>query len=198
MDEGASNLPIITGPDSSGFKKEEGFSHDVLVMDSYRKCVNALSKEMVEGKMKSFFNARTGKEEIIMQEDTRRTAIECITTLKNVMINDLQGKKFHTNIKSILKNIDDLFKAYKSKQREWWNKLSYAQKESYLKTNGNFEIAVTTDNLDNDTFFYWEYMDKKIGLYRDIFEQLELCLADARYLRKKRFSDTDNIEPEVY
>jgi len=84
--------------------KNEGLSHDALIMMAYSKCINALSKEMKEG-VSEMIIMPNGNKKILGVEDTRQTAIESVKTLKNVTIADLIGTKEEVKIRELLAKI---------------------------------------------------------------------------------------------
>lgn len=181
------NLPFVPGIEGKTFgSKTEGYSHEAKVSEADSKCINALAKEMTEGGLKKFADPKTGKPMFVYEEDTRRTAMEAITTMKNVMIADLIETGHLNNINELFKKIDFVFRKYLTQQKNFWDSKNSSQKNQYLKSNGNFHTCILYGELDNDEIFYQKYLADKLNVYREIYEQLQLCLAEKRYFKRRK------------
>lgn len=155
----------------------EGFNYDSKVSMAYDACIKAGCQEMKKGYLQSKSD-KYGNVLTEWKEDTRKTYIECVRTLKSVLISHLDAVS--------KKNIVDLEgRDIKLKQEaiqneeSWYNSLPMSQR---------IKISHSRGYLNQDMFFYHDYMDDKLDVYRKIFEELELLLARLKYLKKQALS----------
>ena len=163
-----------------GYNKDQGFSHQILVMMSYRKVIEALSMEMREGYNEKFTDDK-GKVHIIYHSDTREVAFQSILTLKNTMIGDLEASPFLEKINDLIKQVGRAKKFWLKEQWRWWEGLSPQQKIKFEREGKYVAQGLFNKQLDFDNF----YIDDKIEIFREVFEQLELCLKTNRYFARK-------------
>lgn len=181
----ADDFVDIESPEGQAFgHKQEGFSHPNLVQSAYMKCITALSKEMKQGHV-SIVQDSKGKPIPVYFEDTRLTAIACIETLKNVTISDLSGTESETKIKTLLKELEETKKLLLIKQKEWWNKLYYDDRERFKRQG----IYFVEDSFLKDMDYKEDYIYAKLDIYRKIFEEIEYSLATNRYFEKKKMGN---------
>ena len=179
----------IAEPNQFQFNKQEGFSHQLCVQKAYYKVIDALSVEMTEGFWQEIKD-KHGNKKLIYQADTRRIAIENIKTLKNVMIADLKQTIYYKRIKILLTRIKEIKQKFIQEQLDWWERLPYANKQAYQGNNLTFNPNYFYDKLP-----YWhEFLSRQVDLFRMIFEQLELCLENRRYLKKAKQTNLVNKE----
>lgn len=174
------NIDFIDPDTGFQWNKEQPFSHELLVMRAYQTAQTNMAKEMIEGfwesKVDKFGNSRS-----FYNPDTRMQVIESITTLKNTMIADIKDSDYEKKINNLLESIDRLFKIYNNLQEKWWKEKNRAQQSEYLNLNKRFN----PNSLDENSPFYQTYVLDKVKIYREIFEQLELCLAlNLKYFKK--------------
>lgn len=179
----------IAEPNQFQFNKQEGFSHQLSVQKAYYKVEENLAKEMVEG-MWTEIRDKHGNTKSIYLNDTRRESIEAIKTLKNVMIADLQGTIYLQKIRILLNRIDRIKESLLQEQINWWENLPYVNKKDYLKNHKSFNPRYLYDKLP----YYHDNLNKQVDIYRRIFEQLELCLAERKYLKKSKQTNLVNDE----
>lgn len=181
----------IAEPNQFQFNKQEGFSHQLSVQKAYYKVEESLAKEMVEGLWQEIRD-KHGNSKSIYLNDTRRESIESIKTLKNVMIADLKGTIYSDTIKLLLNRIEKIKIEFLREQISWWNSLTYEHKKDYIKNHKSFNPNYLYDKLP----YYHDNLNKQVDVYRSIFEQLELCLAERKYLKK--FKQTNLVNDEGY
>ena len=165
--------------------KNDVFNHETLVMRIYQKVQDALAQEMVNG-FNSIERDMRGKEYVIYHKDTRNEAIESIKTLKNTMIADIKDTPFHRNINILLEELKRKYEEYLKRQKNYYNSLNQTQRLEMLKTNPEFIEAIGTNNLCPDSFLSDSFINLAVDIYRDIFEQLELCLCERKYFKRKK------------
>lgn len=184
----------VVSPEGQSFgPKQEGFSHEQLVMTAYRKCIECLSKEMRQGHTE-VVQDKNGKPLPVYLEDTRETSISSIETLKNVMIGDLQDTVFLNNIKDIYKQIETQRNIRINHEYQWWCALNRMQQQQ-VSSQGIVHIA---GYFCKKLPYAEAFLQDKILLYRNIFEQLELCLASKRYFKKRSVGNRIGIVPDAY
>jgi hypothetical protein len=165
--------------------KNEGLSHDALIMMAYAKCITALSKEMKDG-VSEMIVMPNGNKKMLSAEDTRQTAIESVKTLKNVTIADLAGTNEEKKINELIKKIKESDDKHLNNEKIWWNRLSIVERRS-RQSRGEEHI----DGYFSTRFqFYGQSILDKIELYRQVFEEIERGLASRHYNKKKRAGGT--------
>ncbi|HUS50903.1 MAG TPA: hypothetical protein VMZ91_12115, partial [Candidatus Paceibacterota bacterium] len=78
------DLGIVNADNQYTVQEEEQFSHQVLVMSAMRKCLEAGSREMVEG----YFNTRADRSGNIIKtyvDDTRKAYIESVKSFRDIL-----------------------------------------------------------------------------------------------------------------
>jgi hypothetical protein len=185
----------VKEPDQFSYQKQEGFSHQLSVQKAYYKVVDNLNVEMVEGFWQELKD-KHGNVKLIHQTDTREQAIESVETLKNVMIADLQQTTNHNKINELLKSIETLKQTCLNEQKSWWKGIGYDGQIEYQNKHLSFDPNHLYDKL-----CYWhEFRNQTVKIYRQIFEQLELCLSGIKYFKKGMYTNlaepltTDQIE----
>jgi len=176
------------------FGKHEGFSHDALVLLAYKKALECLAKEMREG----FWMERVdkmGNQIYVYQPDTRKEAIEAIKTLKNILIHDvkvsdaIKKTDYGGKIKDLEKKSADTFKKALEMQRTniTKNLRTPEQRQAHYMNHGSLkEVALD----DKSPYWHW-YIEQKIDIYRELFEQLELSLAANGYMKGRDYTEGD-------
>jgi len=183
FEKGSEEFLEIENPEVAMFGgKDFQFSHGQLVFMAYTKVVNALSQEMVEGFWETK-DDKLGNKFFIYHKDSRREAIETVKTLKNVMIADLNnntnGSSEKLN-KLFQKEINEKTK-FLSLQKQWWENLNVLAQKGFIKENPSFHVSYLTDKSP----FYHQYLYEILGIYREIFEQLELAISDSKYFKRE-------------
>lgn len=169
----------VAEPDSYGYNKNDGFSHAMSVTKAEHRAIECLGKEMREGFWEVQVD-KNGNKKSILHEDTRREAIEAVKTFKNIMIADL-APEFKNKIIVLEKKIISERKKFLDQQQKWFEKLNYQQKKNYIDNN----ITYNNDFLYDKLPYMHEYISAQVEIYREIMEQLELCLASVKYLKKQ-------------
>jgi hypothetical protein len=179
MDYELDNPLDIAEPDSYGYNKNDGFSHAMSVTKAEHRAIDCLGKEMREG----FWEVQVdkhGNKKSILHEDTRREAIEAVKTFKNIMIADM-SPEFRKKIKELEDKIKTNRDSFIKQQQEWYNSLSYPQKKKYIDDNMTYNNNFLYEKLP----YMHEYISSQVDVYREIMEQLELCLLSVKYLKKQ-------------
>lgn len=169
---------VVVDADNIQFgQNNEVLSHSALVMTAYQKVINVLVKEKREG----FWEHKTdkfGNQISVYFPDARKETIEAIKTLKDVMINDLQGTEYLKEIEKLEKELDEKLDYFIECHNKWFNSLVNVDKKKYQM------VGYAPNRLHSKSSLYQEYMVWAVDVYRDIFQQLELCLATKKYLKK--------------
>lgn len=161
-------------PDSMDWSRVTEFSHASHVSSAYNACISTGRKEMIKG----FWQVRIDKWGSQLKEyhaDTRQEFINAVETLKNVMIADLDDIA-KEKIKESYKKIDELTLMAINSEEAWYNNQSYQTRAKLPHMKGH---------LNQEGFFSHALISAKVGIYREIFEQLELQLSRTKYLKRK-------------
>jgi hypothetical protein len=191
-DDYINSLPEVKEPDQYSFQKQEGFSHQLSVQKAYYKVIDNLDVEMVEGFWQEMKD-KHGNVKLVHQKDTRQEAIESIKTLKNVMIADIENTPYSKEINKLLDKIDDTELECIKEQKRWWNSLDYQSQEKYQSMHLSFD----TEHLYDKLCYWHDFLNQQVNIYREIFEQLELCLAKIRYFKKSKKTNIEGM-PEIF
>jgi len=183
---------VADAPTEMGYMgKDASFSHEILVMRAYQKVQDALAQEMVNG-YNSIEVDNNGREHIIYHKDNRHESMEAIKTLKNTMISDLVDTKYLDKINELSQELKNKYKEYVRLQNEYYKSLDYQQKQQFLAENKGFELSVNTNNLYPEFFYSDTFIGYAINVFREIFEQLELCLHEKKYFKKGKVFDINS------
>lgn len=147
-------------------ESEQQFSHQKLVMKTMNKCLEAGCKEMRSG----YYNNKEDKHGnmiITYVEDTRKTYIECVETLEDVMSCDLD-KDVKKEIKKIKKNLNEEYKKLCLSEKEDWEKLNYIIKKGRWKNGVTYQVG----RLNKQLLYYHDYIEEQIRAFRMIFKAL--------------------------
>jgi len=181
-EEKGDGLEFANPDDMLAYSKDLTFSHQYLVMRVYQKAQDALAIEMVRG-FWDFKYDRVGNPIKVYFPDTRRAAIEAIKTLKNTMIADLKGSSEHKKaIDELEKKEKGLFQEKLTKQKTWFISLGMEGQQRYRGEHIGFNF----ETLSEQSNFYDDYVENLLNVYREIFEQLELCLAERKYFKRQQ------------
>lgn len=182
----------ISSPDEMNFfsNNKQAFSHEFLVMRAYQKVQDSLGQEMVNG-YNSIEKDNNGRDHIIYHKDTRHESIEAIKTLKNTMISDLVNTGYIKEINRLLKELKDKYKYYLNLQYKYYDSMNINQKRDLLMKYPDFIEVMSSDNLYPEFVFSDTFISSAVEIYREIFEQLELCLFDRKYFKKAKNRETE-------
>lgn len=165
---------------STSEKKE--YSHEQLVMRSTMKCLDAGSKEMVEG----YFNEKLDKAGNLIRvyvEDTRNVFIQSVKILLKVMEFDLD-KEANIKIGKTLIKLEEDYKDLCSEElKNFFNAPPIVKKQRLL--NG---IVHRKESLNKQLPFYQDYISKEVDAYLKIFGVLNV-LAKRMKLGEERWMD---------
>lgn len=147
-------------------QQEQKFSHQGLVMEALRKCLEAGTHEMRTGYWNEKEDSK-GNVSRVYIEDTRNKLIECIRTAANVMVCDFDKdandkipklkKKLLERKKELLKMQDDWFKGLNPNEKR------IAQNRYGLSVRGAF---------NTELLYYHSYKEKELEIFRLIFDEL--------------------------
>ncbi len=175
---------IEPGPDGFSFGKDGEFSHQLCVFKSFSRSQDCLSQEMREGfsetKQDSSGNVMT-----TIHPDSRRQAIEAVMTLKNVMIADINNTKYKDAIDKLIDKGEEIYDEQIKKQLIYWNAFPHHNKKPVI----DYMPFVKSGTLNDQGHFYHEHLIKLVHVYRQVFEQLELCLSERKYFKKAKIGN---------
>ena len=172
------------GKDGYSFGDKVEFSHQMCVYKSFTRAQECLSQEMREG----FSETRqdpSGNIMTIIHPDSRRQAVEAVITLKNVMVADIKDTDYKKAIKELIKEGDGLYDKELERQKKFYNSYPAHKKGVVI----DFVPFVASDTLYDKGPFYHSYLIGLVYVYRQIFEQLELCLSARKYFKKAKIGN---------
>jgi len=175
---------IEPGSDGFSFGKDGEFSHQLCVFKSFSRAQDCLSQEMKEGFSESKQDA-SGNIMTTIYPDSRRQAIEAVLTLKNVMVADIKDTDYLKEIKKLIEEGDGLYDVQIKKQRNYWDAFPNHNKKPVIE----YLPFVKSTTLYDKGPFYHEHLIKLVHVYRQIFEQLELCLSERKYFKKAKIGN---------
>ncbi len=149
---------------SSG--KNEQFSHQILVMSSMKKCIDAGSKEMRSGWVNQKIDSQGN---VIMQyiEDTRMQFIETVETCECIMICDFDGEA-RKNIKELKASLKKKYKSLCELEEADWINLNVRSKHERVAQG----IILMKGYLSKNLPFYQEYLGASVKVHRNILKEL--------------------------
>ncbi len=170
-------------PESGEFnKKEEGYSHQTLVMKAYRKILDNASKEPVKGHNEIFEDER-GKKVPVYIKDQRKELIASIETLMMVMNADLKGTPQQKEIENCLEELHIKYKNLIKEQKEFFDSQDYSTKEYLKREYPSLTFAIKMNFLQEDLHFHEFYLMEKMIIFKKIWGLLEDCIS----LEKKNY-----------
>jgi len=172
------------GQDGFSFGDKAEFSHQLCVFKSFSRTQDCLAQEMREGFSETKQDP-AGNIMTIIHPDSRRQAVEAVMTLKNVMIADIKGSDYATNINKLVKEGEKIFDIEIKKQRIFFSSYPNHNKGPVI----DYLPFVKSGTLFDKGPFYHSYLIKLVFVYRQIFEQLELCLSDFKYFKKAKIGN---------
>ena len=120
------NLDIVDIEDPENYRGgvELKFSHEMLVMEQYRRIQKSLSQEMKKG-YEETKQDRTGNILSVKHyPDTRKEAGESIETLKNIMIGDVKADKItKESMPELFNELKELEKKYVKLEQDAWDSI---------------------------------------------------------------------------
>ncbi len=145
---------------------ERQFSHQVLIMKCLNKAIEMGCVEMKEGFMETKYD-KQGNTQSVYHEDTRRSFIEAVKTVKSFMACD-----FDEDAKKIMKtHLGDVKfnkQFWLDKESEWWTTLSWKHREYWTKKVGGPIKGYHNQKL----YFKDNSLYDEIDIWRDILEEL--------------------------
>jgi hypothetical protein len=149
--------------------QEIKFSHSILVMKCFNKCIELGSKELIKGYWEKIEDNR-GNTKVIYKEDTRRSYIEGIKTLMGVLICDYD-KDATANINKLKLKIQDKFNYWNTEENNWYKRLSNVEKGNYA----SFECIISCNKMLHPKLPFAElFQNDELDIYREIFEEISL------------------------
>lgn len=158
---------FIDAEDTSFFShRDQQFSHQALVMETMRKCLEAGSHEMRSG----WFNRKTdkvGNTVLTYIEDTRAKFIECVKSLEMVMYCDFDSK-----VREGIKKLKVYLKRKKAELLEqqwiWYSNLSPRDRHTARQQYGEISNIGFNQDLGWSDF----YIQEELNVYRRMFKEL--------------------------
>lgn len=160
------DVEFIDAEDQSFYQKEQLFSHQSLVMESIRRCLEVGSHEMRTG----WFNKKTdnlGNTTLTYIEDTRRKFIESVKSAEMVMTCDFE-ETAKLKIKELKKQLEDKRRKLLEEQWEWYSNLG--RKEKFLADEKYGQTQ--QDYLNPNIVLHEVYINFELEIYRLICTEL--------------------------
>jgi len=167
MDDEDDNIQI-GDTESYGGQKEQTFSHQSLVMQAMKKCVEYGTIEQTQGIFLTEKDMK-GRTKLTYRQDIRKAFIESVRTAKMIMICDFD-KEAREKIKILIDKINTRKKELIKEQWTWFEKLNQSQKNYYF----NKGIIIRQDSFSTDLPYYQDYLFEELEIYRQILEELTL------------------------
>ena len=167
--------------DSENYRsdKMQMFSHQMLVMETLRKCHEAGSHELRAG----WFNKKMdnqGNTTLSYVEDTRKKFVESVKIAKAVMSCDFDNEA-EKIISGYLETLEEEKKKLLKNQWEWYCGLPPRPRASYLG-------KVMRDFFSSGLGWYFSYLELQVECYRAILEELH------RLSSRKGFYQSETFE----
>jgi len=143
---------------------EKEFNHEALVMEAFRKCIEAGTHEFRAG----YMNQKTdklGNTIVSYVEDTRKKFIESVRTLRNVIICDVDDEA-GKDIKKLMASLEDKKKELLAIQARWWKSLNLMQQKKANEQGHTVLEGAFNKNLP----WYEEFIEDEVNTYRLLFE----------------------------
>ncbi len=146
--------------------KDEQFSHQVLVMKSMKKCIDAGSVEMMSGWVNNSMD-KQGNMKITYIQDTRKIFIETVKTAENMMACDFD-EEAETNIKKIEEDLIETKESLCELEGNRWKNMHPMLKNNLIQDG----IIHEEGRLNQELPLYQEFLEEKIDCYRNILTEL--------------------------
>lgn len=165
-------------------------THEQLILQAMKHCMEEGSKEMRGGYTKEKTNAQ-GKTEVIYVDDQRKVYIQSIMSLHDIMIPKFD-KKFREDELIFDKSIDEIKKRAIDIMKL---KLSHVEERekienvSYQDIKDNLSNQITTERLDPDSLESQIVMDGTIKAYRTLYQALIALYGREGFGTAKEISD---------
>lgn len=153
--------------ESYGGQKDSNFSHQALVMQAMKKCVEFGTMEQTQGVYLTETDNK-GHTKLIYRQDIRKAFVESVRTAKMIMICDFDDKA-KTDVNALFKKIGDRKKELIKEQWKWYDEDLNQSQKNQLQAKG---ILVREDSFSTDLPFYQDYLFEELEIYRDILEEL--------------------------
>lgn len=173
---------FIDAEDHSYLQRDQQFSHQALVMDCMRKCVEAGSHELRSG----WWNRKVDKMgNVTMQyiEDTRLKFVESVRSCQMVMVCD-----YDPEAERKIKFLNDKLRKKKiellREQWTWFSSLNPHQRMNVEKQYGK-----TIPKAFNENFSWWTiFVHYELRIHRKIFEELTRLSKRVGFYEGKRLT----------
>lgn len=160
------NIEFIDAEDQTYYQKEQAFSHQSLVMESMRKCLELGSHEMRPGWFNKKIDIR-GNITLTYIEDTRSKFIESVKSAEMVMTCDYD-KTTKTNINNLKQILKNKKQQLLKDQWSWYSQLDKGKKDMVETKYGEIQGIGFNRNLG-----WWEiFVSLELKIYRSICTEL--------------------------
>jgi len=151
-------------------KGEEVFSQPSIVMMSFRKIVEAGSKEMKEGYWNTKFD-RTGNAHRVWIPDSRKEFIECVNTVRMIMIRDID-EEAEKELKEIDKKLKKKYKKFCLLEENDWKNAPSVLKDRWKKEGSYLRKGFLSQSLP----YAFEYIEEEVKAAREIVQAISKLL----------------------
>jgi hypothetical protein len=161
------------------------YSHELLVMEQYRRCLKAGSQEMKKGWEERKVDKAGSVASIKTHPDTRKEFGECIECLKNAMIGHIQDNPdIVKKIKDLFDEKEKLLNKYIALENEEWEKIPANIKYPSSNWMDRWEHIPNTLNFDH--IFGEKYLQESVGIYRRLLEEITLLMHRTGYFKGQK------------
>lgn len=161
-------------------------THDQLILQAMRKCMEEGAKEMHSGNMREV-KTKSGEVMQVYGDDQRQVYMQSIQALYDMMLPKFtpEMKEYANKFEEELKKIqDDIIISLKN----ILNSIEQGEKEgrSYSEDMKNYLISqISTRTIEPDSYQGTIYSDMILKAYRKLYQKLILCYGDKGFGTKK-------------
>ena len=146
-------------------KKDEEFSHQILIMNSMKRCIDTGSKEMRSGYVNQKIDVRGS---VITQyiPDTRMEFVETVETCECMLVCDFDDE-VKTAVEKLKKDLKEKYEKLCKEEKKAWEELPLKQKHQNIISG----IVFMEGYLSRKLPYYQEYIGESVKTHRDILKE---------------------------
>lgn len=162
-------------------RKDEQFSHQILVMNCMKRCIEAGSEEMRSGYVNQKMDTRGN---VITQyiQDTRMKFIATVETCECIIVCDIDTEA-RKNIKEIKKRLKGKYQDLCELEKKEWGELSLRFKQERI----NSEIIFMEGYLCKKLQYYQEYLNESVKEFRNILKEFTRLTQRLKFYEAERY-----------
>ena len=142
------------------------FSHQILIMKCFNKCVDYGTIEMVEGKIENRVD-KNGNVTTKYLPDTRRQFIQAVLTTKNFMKCDFDDEAME-KIDELIRKINETRIKWLDSEFGWWEELDWNLKQKLISEGK----GVVKGMHNQKHYFKDSSIAEELEIWREVLEEL--------------------------